>query len=166
LTIPLWQNISSIECDYLIAEVIAQREAILTLHQDILRNDNTVDFTSFNNLVTTAEIDAHIEAIHACMLSARPCYAIWAELSNQSVVTALYDSAKEQIGFYNTIRQEITQAYENEIFSIDFDAMYLRFKAEYTSALKFLKSQYRSDKKLVQSLSRERGKKLSDDEIF
>ena len=82
------------------------------------------------------------------------------------MVTALYDSAKEQIGSYNTIRQEIAQAYENEIFSIDFDAMYLRFKAEYTSALKFLKSQYRSDKKLVQSLSRERGKKLSDDEIF
>ena len=148
------------------AAFLAQRETILTLHQDILRNDSTADFTNFNSLATTAEIDAHIEAINTCSVSSRPCYAIWAELANQSVVTALYDSAKEQIGSYNTIRQEIAQAYENEIFSIDFDAMYLRFKAEYTSALKFLKSQYRSDKKLVQSLSRERGKKLSDDEIF
>ena len=148
------------------AAFLAQRETILTLHQDILRNDSTADFTNFNSLATTAEIDAHIEAINTCSVSSRPCYAIWAELANQSVVTALYDSAKEQIGSYNTIRQEIAQAYENEIFSIDFDAMYLRFKAEYTSALKFLKSQYRSDKKLIQSLSRERGKKLSDDEIF
>ena len=148
------------------ADFLAQRKNILALHQDILQNDSTADFTSFNNLAATAEIDAHIEAIHTCVLSSQPCYAVWSGLDNQSMVTALYDSAAEQIGTYITIRQEIAQAYENEIFSIDFDAMYLRFKAEYTSALKFLKSQYRSDKKLVQSLSRERGKKLSDDEIF
>ena len=148
------------------AAFLAQRESILALHQDILKNDSTANFTSFNSLATTADIDSHIEAIHACIMSARSCYAIWSGLANQSMVTALYNSAKEQIGAYNTIRQEIAQAYESEIFSIDFDAMYLRFKADYTSSFKFLKSQYRSDKKLIQSLSRERGKKLSDDEIF
>ena len=148
------------------ATFLAQRKNILALHQDILQNDSTADFTSFNSLATTADIDSHIKAIHACIMSARPCYAIWSGLANQSMVTSLYDSAAEQIGAYNAIRQEIAQAYESEIFSIEFDAMYLRFKADYTSVFKFLKSQYRSDKRLVQSLSHERGKKLSDDEIF
>jgi len=145
---------------------LAQRENILTLHHDILQHDNAADFSGFNGLATTADIDAHIEAVRATVTSARPCYATWSKLSNQPLVLSLYTSAKEQIGVYNAICQEIAQAYENEIFSIDYDAMYLRFKADYTSALKFLKSQYRSDKKLVQSLSLERGKKLSDDEIF
>ena len=148
------------------AAFLARRQNILELHREILQNDIETDFTSFSNLASTDEIDAHIEAIHACIMSVRPCYAIWSGLADQSMVTSLCDSAAEQISAYNAIRQEIAQAYENEIFSIDFNAMYLRFKAEYTSALKFLKSQYRSDKKLIQSLSRERGKKLSDDEIF
>ena len=148
------------------AAFLSQRENILTLHRDILQHDNAADFSDFDSLATTADIDAHIEAVRASLSSERPCYAIWSKLSNQSMVLSLYTSAKEQIGAYNTIRQEISQEYENEIFSIDFDAMYLRFKADYTSALKFLKSQYRSDKKLVQSLSLERGKKLSDDEVF
>ena len=148
------------------ASFLAQRESILVLHQEIMQNDSAADFTSFSNLASTAEIDAHIDAIHAYIMSAPSCYAIWSKLSNKAVITSLYDSAVEQISAYNTIRQGIAQAYESEIFSIDFDAMYLRFKSEYTSALKFFKSQYRSDKKLVQSLSRERGKKLSDDEVF
>lgn len=174
--VPLFWLTDNIETEQLIVEIearekdqaafLAQRENILMLHRDILQNDQTADFTGFSSLSTASDIDAHIEAIHGCLLSARPCYKIWSELSDQPMVMSLYASAAEHIGSYNAIRQEIVQAYENEIFSIDFDAIYLRFKADYTSVIKLVKSQYWADKKSVQSLSRERGKKLSDDEIF
>lgn len=145
---------------------LAQREMILELHQDILRNDSAADFTAFNILSSTADIDSHADAIHTCIASARPCYTIWSKVDDWSKVTALYDSAKEQINAYNALRQEISEAYEAEIFSMDVDAVYLRFKSEYTSIFKFFKSQYWADKKLIQSFSRERGKKLTDNEIF
>lgn len=154
------------ECEKAQAAFFAQRENILAIHQDILQNDSSVDFTGFTSLSSTADIDTHIETIHSCILSTRPCYATWSKLSNQSMVLSLYHSAVEQIRAYNAIHQELEQTYESEIFSIDFNTMYLRFKADYTSVLKFLKPQYWSDKKLIRSLSRERGKKLSDDEIF
>lgn len=145
---------------------LKQRKTILSLHRDILNNDPSADFTDFSTLSTTAEIDAHMEAIQACIASSRPCYAIWSKLNNQSTVTSHYDSAKKNVENYNAIRQEIASIYENEIFSVDFDAMYLRFKSDYVSALRFFKPRYWSDKKLIQSLSRERGRKMSDDEIF
>lgn len=153
------------ECEKSQAAFLEQRKDILSLQQNILLNDNSADFSNFIGLSSTTEIDAYIEAIHSYTLSVQP-YATWEKLSNQPRVLSLYTSAAEQIGAYNTIRQKIEAIYENEIFSIDFDALYQRFKADYTSALKFIKPQYHSDKKLIQRLSRERGKKVSDDEIF
>lgn len=145
---------------------LAHREKILNLHLELLEKDGADIFADPSGLAVSSDIDAQMKAIRSYLLSSWPCYAIWSKLPNMSTAMSLYTSAEEQIGAYTDIRRKISQNYENEVFSIDFNAMYLRFKAEYNSVFKFLKSQYWSDKKLVQCLSRERRKKLSDDEIF
>ncbi len=155
-----------IECEKNQEVFFSKREKIRKLHQDILENDSGADFSDFSTLATMDDIEAHISAIYSYYSSSCSCYSIWEKLSDQSMVTSLYTSALEQIEEYNAIYQELSDAYENEIFSIDFNTIYLRFKTDYNSAFKVLKIQYWSDKKLIQGLSHERGKKLSDDVIF
>lgn len=146
---------------------LTQREAIRALHQELLQNDRQADFSNFALLAATAEIDAHLSAIRSYLSSAHPCYADWECLPDgESTPRTLCVSAAEHIGEYKAIRQQISESYENEIFTIDYDAMYLRFKEESLSAFKILKSQYRSDKKKIQSLTRTFGKTLSDEEVF
>lgn len=142
------------------------REAIRALHQDILQKDATADFSNFETLTTTNEIDAHIDAISTHLSSSQPCYAKWQGLSNPSTPRTLYIAASEKVGVYNIICQKISENYENEIFDIDFNALYLRFKAKSQSTFKAINPQYRADKKQIQNLSRRLGTTLTDEEIF
>lgn len=154
------------ECETNRAAFLAQREKVLELYGEILQNDSNADFSALGSPSSTIEIDSHIGAVIATLEAPLSCYAIWKRAGDQSTPMSLYTSAKETIQEYNSIRQCLAEKYESEIFTIDFNAMYLRFKSDYTSVFKLLNSQYHSDKKLIQSLYRERGKKFSDEEIF
>lgn len=54
--------------------------------------------------------------------------------------------------------------WEDTAFSIDADAMLIRFKTKYTSFFKILKSSYRFDMKTIRSVSKKVGIKIADNE--
>lgn len=143
-------------------EFYAQREKIFSLQADIKKNDPSADFTGFSKLITEADIDAHSSAIKS-RISANPCYTLWAGHPNWSLVKSLFSTMAELVEEHNAITQNLAQHYERDIFSIDYNAMYLRFKSEYTSVFKILNGRYRTDKKLIQGLYRQPGKKFSDE---
>ena len=74
--------------------------------------------------------------------------------------------AAPEISKYNALCQEISNNYEKEIESIDYNAMYLRFKTASQSITKLFNSQYRNDKATILSLCRNGGKKITDSEVI
>ncbi len=53
---------------------------------------------------------------------------------------------------YNDQKQSVLTEYEKEIFEIEFNEIYFRFKSKTTSAVKFLNRQYWADKKLIRNM--------------
>lgn len=102
----------------------------------------------FNNQYSNSDI---------LMLLGKVCR--YAELKN-------WVEAAPEISKYNALCQEISNNYEKEIESIDYNAMYLRFKTASQSITKLFNSQYRNDKATILSLCRNGGKKITDSEVI
>ncbi len=147
------------------AECLGQRDVVLSLQKEIKQNDPAADFSRFEQLLTVAEIEQHTAAIKS-HISQSPYYTKWASCSDWAAVKALYAEMSGCVEECTALIEAVTNGFEREIFSIDYKAMYLRFKADYTSFFKVFNGQYRADKRLVQGLCREPGKKFSDDEII
>lgn len=141
------------------------RDKIFELQRQIKELNKEVDFSSHNRLLTSIEIYGLQLAVEN-MISENGCYNAWNKEEDTEQREFLYEEIKRRADEYNSLQKELENLFEHEIFSIDYNAVYLRFKSEYTSLWKIFKSQYYRDKKSVQGLSREVGKKFSDLEIL
>lgn len=67
---------------------------------------------------------------------------------------------------YISINKEITENYNEDIFSVDTKAIEMRFKYNYTSGLRILKPSYWADKKLIKQLALNPKAKRSNQDII
>lgn len=141
------------------------KESILSLHKNIALNNAAVNFSAHEELMSTQQIALHLFDIETVIM-ASPMYSVWSQISDWPSISALYEDAHEKISEYNFCREELLRTFEKEIFDIDYDAMYLRFKSDYTSFFKIFNKQYKADKRCIQGLHRELVKKVSDDSIY
>lgn len=90
----------------------------------------------------------------------------WYDLDHFKVVKRLYAEARERFEHLEAETKNILARFDREILDVDYSAMLRRFKTEYTSFVKFLKKSYWTDKKAIQSLSKEIGQKFTDEAII
>ncbi len=140
-------------------------ERVAALHETISANDPDADFSSFTQLDDAASVDAHINAVFA-YISANNPYAIWDARGDKGSIRSIYDSLSEIVNEYANTVSAISAEYERDIFTVDYNGIYLRFKSEYTSIFKALNGKYRADKRLMQGLRKGAGGKLTDEHII
>lgn len=99
------------------------------------------------------------------LLNPRPTNA-WFEPGKNTAIKKLSLEAKNIYEQINEVTNSISSRFDKEIFDLDFSSMLKRFKVDYTSWLKFLKKSYRTDKKLILSLSKNSNQKIDDQTII
>ena len=127
--------------------------------------DPSADFPINSTLTSSEKIDEYLQKIQA-FVSANCPYNVWNSVADWNRASALCASAQEHIDTYNELRGQIQEKFEKDIFSIEYNQMYIRFKSEYSSAFKVFNSNYRKDKRLVQGLALTPGQKFDDKEIL
>lgn len=141
------------------------RDRIAALYAEIPADDPGADFSSCTQFDDTAGVDAQINAIRT-YIGSKDHYAIWSSRGDKDAIRSLYASMADSVNEYADTLSAVLAEYERDIFSVDYNGMYLRFKSEYTSVFKALNGKYRTDKRLMQGLRKAAGKKLSDEEIL
>lgn len=85
---------------------------------------------------------------------------------NKSNIDEYLSNLKEYVKEYNELRNKLVSSYEEDIFSIDYNNIYNRFKTDYNGFLGKIKKSYREDKKVFLGCKREIAKKITDDEMI
>jgi len=84
----------------------------------------------------------------------------------ENEIVDLFNKTKETHIEYHKSTEKIKTHYENEILEIDTDSILKRFRTEYNSIFKYFKANYKADKKLILSFTRNSDKKDNDSDII
>lgn len=153
------------QCNDTKIKFLALRQKIRDEHIRLSNDDSSMEFIRNDILATREQIEQYIYGILE-FIKANDLYSSLYAVSDLAYVDKTLKNLEEQLNAIQEVYNAITVNYEKEIFGIDYDSMYLRFKTEYTSFFKHLKSSYRNDKKIIKSCHRNRNVNISDDEIF
>lgn len=153
------------QCSKTKERFIDVRNNIWEAQSRLAEKDKSVGFVSNDVLSTTEQIDRYIKEIDE-VIANNDVYSRLNVVSDIDFIDKTYQDLKSNLNEVRNIRASILNEYEKEIFDIDYNSMYLRFKTEYTSFFKMFKSNYRSDKKLFKGYHRNRAVELNDDGIF
>ncbi len=141
---PLFDEIS--KCEQRRSLFLQKQNELEAQYQIIFTNDNSINNLDTTNLTSTVSIQNEIEKDKS-VLSKQP-YSKWS-LTNDRLFS-LFEETKQQSVKLNELRVLIVSQFENSIFELDFQAIYNRYKTDYTSFFRFFKRSYRVDKKSIQ----------------
>ena len=109
-----------------------------------------------NNLTKACELLSH----KLCISSK------WLNTIGIENAVKLVQQVKNKQEDIKNLRDEIDLQYDRKIYEVPVAEILTRFRIEYTSIFKFLKSSYRNDKKLIQSLKKIPSGKMSDEDVI
>ncbi len=146
---PLFGEIE--ECIKLQVNYNELRQQIQALRAKIVALDHESVFASTETFADGMEIRQYINSLHE-LIANTLYYSAWARIDNFEQIKTLFESSQEKIINYRNLRSAILGEYEKEIFDIDYNGIYQRFKVSCSSAFKIFNRQYKQDKQLIQSL--------------
>lgn len=158
---PLWSEIDRFN-DFQRAYKDKLKE-LSDIFAELTANDPRIVLSNPVQLSSSAQITAQIEKI-INTVSEDYCYSVW-QSGEYEKAQAVLKEAHEHVDKILEVRNQLLSKFEREIFDIDFRQMLFRFKAEYTSFFKIFNSQYKADKRTIQSLYKQFVKKVNDQEI-
>ena len=131
--------------------------SILNSNGCVKINANSSVLNSMNDLTS---VKIKLENI----LTTTP-YKIWCNDKIQIAEQLLIDAINISNSI-NSLKNELLEVYESEIFTLDYKAILSRIKTEYTSFTKVFKKEYKQDKKSIQALHKDVVKKITDEEML
>lgn len=160
---PLFDEVS--ECEDLKAKYKELQSRLTDKYQFICSNDSNANFSSVPDLINSAAVNAELLRLRK-HIESNNCYKKWNTVSDYGKVKDICQEAKSNIRERNSIISGLSAAFEKEIFSIDYNGIFKRFKTEYTSVFKVFKRTYKADKKQIQGLYKIIVKKVTDEMIL
>jgi len=154
---PLFDEISL--CEQWKTQFLQKQDDIEKQYKIILSNDNAINELKARILIDTDSIQSAIISIES-IISQTP-YSKW-NLADTRLFS-LFNEAKEKSTKINELRSNIMSTFENEIFDIDFNGIYNRYKTDYTSFWKIFSKDYKNDKKTIQAHYKTIVKKVTDE---
>lgn len=136
----------------------AQYDALHTL-------DKSIALSKMDCLQSNTEILQEKTELNTFLKANKVLYAI----DNVESYDRLVDEklqVKEKVIFINTTRNKLLNVFEKEILDIDYAAMMVRYRTEYTSFFKYFKGNYKADKKQMQSIYKDMSAKINDEIIL
>lgn len=156
---------TALECDKRSRQIAELRQKISELRHTISEKDRAADLSEYINILTVGDAERLSLKIKQ-IIDSDELYSIWENTKVFGKVKNLFQKLSEQVNEHNEIETELQSEFEREIFSIDYNGMFIRFRSEYKSLFKFINGNYRADKKLVQGLCKNDGRKFSDGDIL
>jgi len=153
------EKFSEITCRYK-----SNQSELKVIYNELVGNDPEIILCDPLNLLSSVQINAETKKIDD-FIAKKNCYSVW-NTEGLKKAEHFYETLKKESEAVNSIKNKINSEYEREIFDVDHRGMISRFKAEYTSFLKYFKAQYRKDKRTIQGLSKQFLKKISDREVI
>ncbi|HPE27846.1 MAG TPA: DUF4011 domain-containing protein, partial [Saccharofermentans sp.] len=162
--------------DKLIAEIpvqskiqqamLSKRSAIQGISKDLFSLDTNKAFIcNEEELQTSKSVHEFLDSVRTAFCADK-CYSAWDRINDWSHVAKSFNVARANINEANGLAEVISSVYEKDIFTIDYNAIYIEFKAKCTAALKHLNGQYRTYKKLFSGLRLGLNQKPSDNDIL
>jgi very-short-patch-repair endonuclease len=153
------------ECAKLQAKYSELRQQIQLLCSEIATLDKTSTFTSGEAFADAMQIRQYIDTLHS-HIAYSPYYCAWAGKENIDQIQSLFASTKEKIKDYRSSCALVLGEYEKEIFDIDYNQIYHRFKVNCSSVFKIFNRQYKDDKRQIQGLHKDIVKKIRDEAVL
>jgi very-short-patch-repair endonuclease len=144
-----------------ISELVTLQEQLTVANKS---GKHITELLSITDKTTIVKLEALRHIVGIMLLKPKPTEN-WFDENKFEIVKKLTQDAKEKHNKISDYISTITNQYDDDIFSIDYDSILKRFKSEYTSWLKVFKSSYRKDKKMIRSLAKDLPKRIEDHEI-
>lgn len=155
------------------ANEIIDNRYTLTKHFASLKAQVTTIIATFDSVNKLGDFDFFVSKANstvivdlcACINANIVIPSIWFT-SQYNDICLLYKQASKNAESIKKLKNELSEAWEDEIFSMDYSSMLTRYKADYTSVFKSFKKQYRIDRRQIQTLSRKVIKKPNDNLVI
>lgn len=127
---------------------IETKENLFSIYRIIENLSSNIITANDRELLTTVQIDYAIEK-WTSIIDKNNSFETWNKTECFDKAKGLFDELSRKLVNYRSLKEDLLNTFESEVFSIDYQSMLLRFKTEYTSFFKFFKKQYRTDKKEI-----------------
>ncbi len=126
---------------------------------------NNYAFSNSETLYNKQNVDEELKKVEELLITTTP-YSLWTTDALLAESKTILEEAKKHTEIITSLKNELLEQFESEIFDIEYNEILNRFKTEYTSFTKVFKSQYKQDKKRFLACSKEITKKISDETII
>ncbi|MEG1567578.1 MAG: DUF4011 domain-containing protein, partial [Anaerovoracaceae bacterium] len=160
---PLFDEVS--ECESLKDKFLAAQSELKIKYASLNNLDKGISLSDVDSLEKYEQLFKEKESIISLLNDSKTLYAI-SQVDSYEKLLNEKTHAEEKINFINTEKSNLLQAFEKEIFNIDYVGMLSRYRTEYNSFFKYFKSSYKTDKKQMQSLCKDMTVKINDSTIL
>lgn len=161
----------------------ASNITICFIHQflasDLIRIDEYIksarllisEYKDVGSLFAISEISTHEDAvklaalIDAVLKNPLPTES-WFDESKKGIIDSFLVDMKSALSEIVKLKEVLFEAYEKDIFDIDYQNMLIRFKTDYSGVLRHFSKRYAEDRKVFRAYNKQQGKKLSDTDIL
>jgi len=160
---PLFDEVS--ECEALKSDFIETQTELKTQYALLQNLDKDIFLSDINSLQTYQKIAEEKEKLTNLIQNTKVLCAIDRAESYDKLIDETTE-VQGRVATINSEKSKLLQAFEKEIFDIDYIGILGRYRTEYTSFLKYFKSSYKADKKQLQSLYKDMSVKINDQIIL
>ena len=152
-----------------ITECSQHKEKLISLYDllskeyDVISKNNSQPIQLPGDLISSVNLKLEKSKLEGLLKQAP--YIAWTEDKIKDVENLLFEAINIS-DTVNSLKTELLEIYEPEIFELDYKAILTRIKTEYTSFTKIFKKEYKQDKKSIQALHKDIVKKISDEELL
>lgn len=160
---PLFDEVG--ECECLKNSFLAAKNELETRYAVLGGVDKNISLSEIDCLSSHKNIAEEKENLISLVRNTKVLCAIDSAESFEELMKEK-TQAQEKVDFINIEKNRLLNSFEKEIFDIDYAGILGRYRTEYTSFIKYFKSTYRADKKLLQSHYKDMSAKISDEIIL
>jgi len=140
------------------------KEALFAIYLKIENMESNLINIEDRELLTSSQIDDVIKKWND-YIDIKQSYSTWNKIGSLEKAKNLYNTLSTKLNEYRLLKEDLLNRFDNEIFDVDYQAMLLRFKTEYTTFFKNFKRQYKLDKKEILGKYKTIVKKIDDETV-
>jgi len=141
-------------------------ENIISVFTDLEKGANELcNLLGLNVAQTVDELNSATHAARTLLTDPRPTSS-WFDSNKFTVIKDLSLKAREYFQQIARNETELSEGFNREFLDLDPGPLLARFNTEYNSVLKYFKSAYRKDRKMLLSFKKDPAKKMKDPELI
>lgn len=160
---PLLKEIE--ECENIKADFIATENELKSHYDTVTDINHSITFSDAMILDSADKITDQRNYL-AGIIQSMPVLSAIYNTEDYNKLIEENTQVKDKTDVIIKNKNNVLKSFDKEIFDIDYNAVLVRYRTQYSSVFKCLKASYKADKKLFKSLYKNLSVKISDDIII